>query len=62
MNEKTVVSLFSGCGGMDLGFEGGFNVLNPCVNIAATPDILPVKDIHGWVRLKETSLRTVFSL
>lgn len=25
-----VLSLFSGCGGMDLGFEGGFNVLKIC--------------------------------
>lgn len=24
-----VLSLFSGCGGMDLGFEGGFSVLPP---------------------------------
>ena len=30
MNNKKykVVSLFSGCGGMDLGFEGGFTFLN----------------------------------
>lgn len=27
MFEKNVVSLFSGCGGMDLGFEGGFKAL-----------------------------------
>ena len=27
-NEKlNVLSLFSGCGGMDLGFEGGFSLL-----------------------------------
>jgi DNA (cytosine-5)-methyltransferase 1 len=24
---KNVISLFSGCGGLDLGFEGGFKVL-----------------------------------
>lgn len=28
MKKYKVVSLFSGCGGMDLGFEGGFNFLN----------------------------------
>ena len=27
-----VLSLFSGCGGMDLGFEGGFTVLKESVN------------------------------
>ena len=30
-NKKGVVSLFSGCGGMDLGFEGGFDVLKAAV-------------------------------
>ena len=28
-----VLSLFSGCGGMDLGFEGGFDVLAKSVNM-----------------------------
>ena len=27
-----VLSLFSGCGGMDLGFEGGFHVLKESIN------------------------------
>lgn len=27
MIKKRVLSLFSGCGGMDLGLEGGFDVL-----------------------------------
>ena len=27
MKEWTVISMFSGCGGMDLGFIGGFNFL-----------------------------------
>ena len=28
MQEYKVVSLFSGCGGLDLGIEGGFKYLN----------------------------------
>lgn len=38
MNEKPkrmkVISLFSGCGGMDLGFEGDFDVLEASVNLS----------------------------
>ncbi len=30
--QKRVLSLFSGCGGMDLGLEGGFWVHQDCVN------------------------------
>ena len=29
---KRVLSLFSGCGGMDLGMEGGFEVLDASIN------------------------------
>ena len=32
-----VLSLFSGCGGMDLGFEGGFTVLKQSVNPKINP-------------------------
>lgn len=32
-----VLSLFSGCGGMDLGFEGGFTVLKKSVNLTINP-------------------------
>lgn len=28
-----VISLFSGCGGMDLGFEGGFDILRQSMNV-----------------------------
>jgi site-specific DNA-cytosine methylase len=34
MPKKAVLSLFSGCGGFDLGFEGGFSV--PAVRLDAT--------------------------
>ena len=33
-----VLSLFSGCGGMDLGFEGGFSCLRKSVNTKLHPD------------------------
>ena len=31
-NTKRVLSLFTGCGGMDLGFEGGFKVHRKSIN------------------------------
>ena len=58
--EKRVLSLFSGCGGMDLGMEGNFDVLKPCINT----------DIHRkwikeekkeWYHLSGTGFRTVFA-
>ena len=30
---KTILSLFSGCGGMDIGFEGGFIALKRSVDL-----------------------------
>jgi DNA (cytosine-5)-methyltransferase 1 len=56
--KKLVASLFSGCGGMDLGFEGNFDVLRHSV--------IDRKDIVGrkkaaMVRLPETSFKTHFS-
>lgn len=62
MKTKNVLSLFSGCGGMDLGFEGDFEVPVACVN--------PTLHKKGWyedtkrktwVKLKPTSFKTVFS-
>lgn len=62
MNRKNVLSLFSGCGGMDLGFEGDFEVPRSCVNL----------DLHSkgwyeeskkktWIKLKRTTFDTVFA-
>ena len=57
---KRVLSLFSGCGGMDLGFEGNFSVYKESIN----------ENIHGhWIKkvngnkvtLKKTSFETVFA-
>lgn len=58
-----VLSLFSGCGGMDLGFEGGFSVLRASVNETLTPDFIdPEFDAgDGLVRLRETRFKTIFA-
>ena len=47
-----VLSLFSGCGGMDLGFEGGFSVLQESVNEILSPDFINKKLKNGFVELK----------
>jgi DNA (cytosine-5)-methyltransferase 1 len=56
--KKTVASLFSGCGGMDLGFEGGFEILKNCVSDRA--DIVKPNS-STFVRIPKTSFRTIFS-
>src|SRR5690606_2176467 len=56
-----VLSLFSGCGGMDLGFEGGFSVHQNSVNKAQSPDFIKKKMENGLVMLKKTRFSTVFA-
>ncbi len=65
-NEKkketlNVLSLFSGCGGMDLGFEGGFSVLKSSINEIMKPHFIDKKLNNGFVQLKETKFKTVFA-
>ncbi len=56
-----VLSLFSGCGGMDLGFEGGFSVLKKSYNKKIHSN-WNVKNINPlWVQLPETRFTTVFA-
>ena len=60
MNKKKVLSLFSGCGGMDIGFEGGFQCLKRSINSKVHPDW--VEDEFGdWVKVKRTGFETVFA-
>lgn len=60
MNKKNVLSLFSGCGGMDLGFEGGFYVFNESINTKIHNDwINEEKDQR--VKLRETSFDNIFA-
>lgn len=57
---KKVLSLFSGCGGMDIGFEGSFWCLKKSVNDFIHPDW--VKESEGdWVMLSPTVFKTVFA-
>jgi len=56
-----VLSLFSGCGGMDLGFEGGFSVLSSCVNEILTPQFIDKRIDENFVQLKKTRFKTVFA-
>ncbi|MBR1693023.1 MAG: DNA (cytosine-5-)-methyltransferase [Lachnospiraceae bacterium] len=56
-----VLSLFSGCGGMDLGFEGGFCVLKKSVNTKLHKDWKIRKEGTNWVRLPQNKYHTVFA-
>ena len=56
MPTKKVASLFSGCGGMDLGFEGGFDVLSKSVM-----DKSFASNQQTFTHLPQTNFETVFS-
>lgn len=56
-----VLSLFSGCGGMDLGFEGDFQVLESSVNEVLNPDFVESKSKNGYLKLRKTKFKTVFA-
>lgn len=55
-----VLSLFSGCGGMDLGFEGGFEVASASVNREMHPSWIDGES-NGRIRLAPTGFKTVFA-
>lgn len=54
-----VLSLFSGCGGMDLGFEGGFVCNRKSIN--PSRDIIEQELNEDWVQVKKTKFETVFA-
>ncbi len=57
---KKVLSLFSGCGGMDIGFEGDFYVHESSVNTVIHPDWIKKKS-GKRVLLAPTGFTTTFS-
>jgi DNA (cytosine-5)-methyltransferase 1 len=56
-----VISLFSGCGGMDIGFEGGFLVHRDSINEKINPDFFVGFKDDRYVNLKSTKFQTVFA-
>lgn len=59
-NKIRLLSLFSGCGGMDLGFEGSFLCLKKSINTSFHDDWIEYQD-NDWVMLKPTIFDTVFA-
>ena len=57
-SKKLIASIFSGCGGMDLGFEGDFEVLRR--SVSDRPEIVGRKR-SNMIRLPSTSFETIFS-
>ena len=55
-----LLSLFSGCGGMDIGFEGGFWCLKKAINSDMHKEWI-TQDNGAWVKLAKTNFETVFA-
>ncbi len=60
--EITVLSLFSGCGGLDLGFEGDFEVFKNCLNKGIHPTWFKGESSDSRrVRLPKTKFKVIFA-
>ena len=55
-----LLSLFSGCGGMDIGFEGNFTCLKKSINTKLHLQWI-AEDKGNWVRVRPTAFQTVFA-
>lgn len=58
-NTLNVLSLFSGCGGMDLGFEGNFICHRK--SVASNPEWILQSVNENWVLLKKNRFKTIFA-
>lgn len=58
-NIHNILSLFSGCGGMDLGFEGHF--IANAKSFSTNSKCIESKINKNWILLKKTNFRTVFA-
>lgn len=56
-----VLSLFSGCGGMDIGFEGGFTCYKRSINSDIHPEWVASVLNDNTIIVKETGFQTVFA-
>lgn len=56
-----VLSLFSGCGGMDLGFEGGFLVHKKAIGKGVGKHFVSKVIDDNYVKVKATKFKTVFA-
>lgn len=54
-----ILSLFSGCGGMDLGFEGGF--VAPYKSVCMRPEWIEKRLDEDWALLRRTNYKMVFA-
>ncbi len=61
LKQLRVLSLFSGCGGLDLGFEGHFDIFKSQYNPRIHPDWDPIVVNDQKVRLPKTRFNTVFA-
>lgn len=57
---RKLLSLFSGCGGMDIGFEGGFTCLKDSINQNMHPSWIEQEN-GKWVSVEGTGFKTVFA-
>lgn len=57
----SVLSLFSGCGGMDLGFEGGFAVLKESINQKLCSDFIDHTIDEHFIKVRKTRFNTIFA-
>ena len=61
MNDLRLLSLFSGCGGMDLGIEGGFAIPKILLNKRICADWVDNELNENYYLLKKNPIETVFA-